>query len=244
MSDFVTPNQPNKPSQSSPDTILDCQKVSKVYQAGPESVQVLRDVSFSMKPSEWVSIVGASGSGKSTFLNVVGTLDRPTQGEVVISGEVATGLKENQLNRLRNQHLGFVYQFHHLLAEFTALDNIAMPLMIAGKSRREAREAAAPWLEAVGLKPRAAHKPSELSGGERQRVAIARALVNQPSLVLMDEPTGNLDGETAGAIQSLMQTLNQEHGMAFLTVTHDLKFAAMADRTLELDNGQLQPYSK
>lgn len=219
--------------------VLTCEALTKAYQAGPEKIQVLQNINLAVSSGDWIAVVGSSGSGKSTLLNLVGTLDNPTSGRVLLAGQDVQKLKPNALDRLRNRHLGFVYQFHHLLPEFTALDNVAMPLMISGIRRAKARLAASPWLEAVGLSHRAAHKPAELSGGERQRAAIARALVMKPDLVLMDEPTGNLDRHTALAIQALIHNLSQEHGIAFIVVTHDLAFAQQAQRVLELNEGRL-----
>lgn len=219
--------------------VLTCEALTKAYQAGPEKIQVLQDIHLEVSSGDWIAVVGSSGSGKSTLLNLVGTLDNPTSGRVLLAGQDVRKLKPSALDRLRNRHLGFVYQFHHLLPEFTALDNVAMPLMISGVRRAKARLAAQPLLEAVGLSHRATHKPAELSGGERQRAAIARALVMKPDLVLMDEPTGNLDRQTALSIQTLIQTLSQDHGIAFIVVTHDLVFAQQAQRVLELKEGRL-----
>jgi lipoprotein-releasing system ATP-binding protein len=219
--------------------IVQCVGVSKHFQAGPERIEVLNDIHFNLSVGDWVSVVGTSGSGKSTLLNILGTLDKSSSGQVLLRGKDVACLRGSALNAIRNKHLGFVYQFHHLLPEFTAIDNVAMPLMIQGQLKTQAHKAAETWLEAVGLGARAKHKPGELSGGERQRAAIARALVNQPDLVLMDEPTGNLDGQTAKSIQQLIQSLNEQSKTAFLVVTHDLNFASQAHRVLELQNGQL-----
>ncbi|MDW2405462.1 lipoprotein-releasing ABC transporter ATP-binding protein LolD, partial [Vibrio sp. 1262-1] len=188
---------------------------------------------------ELVSIVGSSGSGKSTLLHILGALDDATQGEVDFLGQNLSALSSNKQAALRNKHLGFVYQFHHLLADFTALENVAMPLLIGGTKVTEAKQAAKALLEKVGLSHRMDHRPSELSGGERQRVAIARALVNKPDLVLADEPTGNLDHNTALAIYDLMRELNKESNIAFLVVTHDNELAAKMDRQMHMQDGLL-----
>ncbi|MDW3203383.1 lipoprotein-releasing ABC transporter ATP-binding protein LolD, partial [Vibrio sp. 1865] len=200
--------------------------IRKVYREGSLDTEVLKGVSFDIDKGELVSIVGSSGSGKSTLLHILGALDDATQGEVDFLGQNLSALSSNKQAALRNKHLGFVYQFHHLLADFTALENVAMPLLIGGTKVTEAKQAAKALLEKVGLSHRMDHRPSELSGGERQRVAIARALVNKPDLVLADEPTGNLDHNTALAIYDLMRELNKESNIAFLVVTHDNELAA------------------
>ncbi|WPC73151.1 lipoprotein-releasing ABC transporter ATP-binding protein LolD [Vibrio porteresiae] len=219
--------------------LLSCQNVCKTYKEGEFTTQVLKGVSFALKPGELVSIVGSSGSGKSTLLHILGALDDASEGQVEFLGHDMASLSSNRQAKIRNTHLGFVYQFHHLLADFTALENVAMPLLIGGKKVAEAKQAAKELLERVGLGHRIEHRPAELSGGERQRVAIARALVNKPDLVLADEPTGNLDHQTALSIYDLMRQLNQESGTAFLVVTHDNELAGKMDRRMFMQDGLL-----
>ena len=217
--------------------LLVCQGLRKTYQEASLETEVLKGVDFEIQAGELIAIVGASGSGKSTLLHILGALDEPTQGNVQFQGQDLTNLNGNKQAKLRNQHIGFVYQFHHLLADFSALENVAMPLLIGGVSKSEAKERAEEMLVKVGLSHRIEHRPSELSGGERQRVAIARALVNKPALVLADEPTGNLDHKTALAIYDLMRELNNESGTAFLVVTHDNELADKLERQLHMQDG-------
>ncbi|MBK4998799.1 lipoprotein-releasing ABC transporter ATP-binding protein LolD [Pseudomonas sp. S31] len=226
-------------SRMSDKAVLSCRNLGKSYDTGPESVQVLSGLNLELHPGERVAIVGTSGSGKSTLLNLLGGLDRPTQGSVWLAGEELSALGERARGLLRNRELGFVYQFHHLLPEFTAMENVCMPLLIGSTPIPEARERAEALLKRVGLGHRLHHKPAELSGGERQRVAIARALVNRPGLVMLDEPTGNLDHHTGQGIQELMQELSSASRTAFLVVTHDLNLARQMDRVLKLDDGHL-----
>ncbi len=219
--------------------ILQCKAITKSYREGPQIVEVLRGVNLILGEGEHIAIVGASGSGKSTLLNVLGGLDKPDGGEVTVLDKPFSTLTENQRGELRNKHLGFVYQFHHLLPEFSALENVAMPLLIAGVKKNLAKKRAQSLLEQVGLAERSAHKPAELSGGERQRVAIARALVNAPACVLMDEPTGNLDEDNAQAIKKLMQSLSDTLRTSFIVVTHDLKLAENMNSVYRLQYGRL-----
>ncbi|EER45968.1 Lipoprotein-releasing system ATP-binding protein lolD [Actinobacillus minor NM305] len=219
--------------------LLRCEQINKFYDEGSQKVQVLKDVNFTMNKGELVAIVGSSGSGKSTLLHTLGGLDQPSSGNVYINGQSLQKLSANQLAYLRNQNLGFVYQFHHLMADFSALENVMMPMLIGKQNKSEARDRAEKMLQAVGLSHRIAHRPSALSGGERQRVAIARALVNKPALVLADEPTGNLDQKTTESIFDLIKQLNQEQNTAFLLVTHDLALADKLSRRLIMRDGVL-----
>jgi len=219
--------------------MLECRHLTRVYREGPRDLTVLDGLAMKVMAGERVAVVGSSGSGKTTLLNLLGGLDRPSGGEVRIAGESLLSLNDTDLGRFRNRRIGFVYQFHHLLAEFTALENAALPLIVRGQRKRVAEERARQLLTRVGMAERADHKPGELSGGERQRVAIARALVTDPSLVLMDEPTGNLDQATAASILALMDELASSAACAFVIVTHDPGLAAHQDRVLRLDGGRL-----
>jgi len=219
--------------------VLECLDLGKTYTEGPQCLEVLRQISLQVKRGEQLAILGSSGSGKTTLLNLLGGLDLPSRGRVIIAGQDLAEVDETERGRLRNLYLGFVYQFHHLLAEFSALENISMPLLIGGYSRKDALQKSQVMLERVGLLDRASHKPSELSGGERQRIAIARALVTEPACVLLDEPTGNLDRNSALSIQALMSDLNEKLDISYIVVTHDESFADTLDRKLFLRDGML-----
>ncbi|BAJ02728.1 lipoprotein-releasing ABC transporter ATP-binding protein LolD [Shewanella violacea] len=221
--------------------LLEVKGVTKRYQEGSVDTQVLNDVDLQVYKGEQLAIVGTSGSGKSTLLHIMGTLDRPTSGSVTMLGEDLYALSSRRQSDIRNQDLGFIYQFHHLLPEFTALENVAMPALIHGVKREQAHQDAKVLLERVGLGHRLDHIPAEMSGGERQRTAIARALINKPKLVLADEPTGNLDAASGEAVYELIQELATQYGTAFVVVTHDSKLAARMDRQLHMKDGYLRP---
>lgn len=219
--------------------LLQCDALCKTYNEGPQPVSVLQDVTFSLKKGEQVAILGSSGSGKSTLLHLLGALDKPSSGTVRFMGEDIFTFSENKQAKFRNENLGFVYQQHHLLPEFSALENVAMPLLIARQSKSQAFKEAQEMLQRVGLEARSEHRPAELSGGERQRVAIARALIAKPKLVLADEPTGNLDDKTGAAIYELLLELKNTFETSFVVVTHDNELASKLDRMLHLSNGKL-----
>lgn len=218
-------------------TVLSVQNLNRVYAQADSELHVLNGVSFGVNAGEMVALMGQSGSGKSTLLQCVGLLDTPTSGSISIAGRAAQDLNENERTTLRRETIGFVYQAHHLLPEFSALENVVLPMMIAGASKKDATARASKMLEALGLSPRASHRPARLSGGEQQRVAIARALANRPKLLLADEPTGNLDPETAESVFKMLETLVRKTGVAMLMATHNPELAARMDRTLRLDKG-------
>ncbi len=220
--------------------VLECQNLSKVYDDGGKSVEVLKGVNLSVNAGESISIIGSSGSGKSTLLHLLGGLDTASDGEVLVKGKNIHKMSAQQQGIWRNQNLGFIYQFHHLLAEFSALENVAMPLLIRGLNKADALKQSQQMIEMVGLKDRVTHKPSELSGGERQRIAIARALVTRPACILADEPTGNLDEDNASRVYQLMLDLNRELNTSLVVVTHDKQLASRAQRQLTLHLGQIE----
>ena len=219
--------------------VLEAVGVARTFRQGPVDLQVLSNVNFAVGAGERIAIIGASGSGKTTLLQILGGLDRPSAGVVRIAGSDIHALDEKQRGELRNRTLGFIYQFHHLLPEFSALENVAMPLLVRREPKHQAEEQARAVLTRVGLAERLAHRPHELSGGERQRAAVARALVTQPRIVLADEPTGNLDGANAESVFALMLELNREFGTSLIVVTHDSRLAARMDRILEIKQGNL-----
>jgi len=219
--------------------VIDCRQVTRTYSEGPEKLTIFSDISLEVAPGETVAIVGSSGAGKTTLLNLLGGLDKPSSGQISICGKDIHRLSEAGRARFRNRYLGFVYQFHHLLPEFSALENVMMPCVLGGMAVAGARKKAETLLGRVGLAARLTHKPGELSGGERQRVAIARALVNEPDCVLMDEPTGNLDEHTGEGVRSLIESLRDQLGIAFVMVTHDMKMARSLGRVLRLEQGRL-----
>jgi lipoprotein-releasing system ATP-binding protein len=219
--------------------VLEAVGVARTFRQGPIDLRVLEGVSLAVKAGERIAIIGASGSGKTTLLQILGGLDRPTAGTVRIAGSDIHSLEEKPRGELRNRTLGFVYQFHHLLPEFSALENVAMPLLVRRERRQAAEQQARAVLTRVGLAERLAHRPHELSGGERQRAAVARALVTQPRIVLADEPTGNLDGANAESVFALMLELNRESGTSLIVVTHDSRLASRMDRILEIKQGNL-----
>jgi len=223
------------------DPVLDCRNVVRRFNEGASTLVVLNGVDLQIQPAECVAIIGASGSGKTTLLQILGGLDEPNEGEIFINGEAMHGIDESRKGDLRNQNVGFVYQFHHLLPEFTAEENVAMPLMIRQQRRADAIEEARELLGRVGLGERLHHKPGELSGGERQRAAVARALITRPRLVLADEPTGNLDAGNGEQVLNLMLQLNRELKTSLVIVTHDHSIAARMDRIIVLEDGTLRP---
>lgn len=227
--------------QKSPATtpVIECREITRTYSEGPEKLTIFSDISMQLQPGETVAIVGSSGAGKTTLLNLLGGLDRPSSGHIRICDQDIHRLSEAGRAKFRSRNLGFVYQFHHLLPEFSALENVMMPCALAGQKPAEARRKAQVLLDKVGLSERLQHKPGELSGGERQRVAIARALVNEPQCVLMDEPTGNLDEQTGEGIRALIEDLRGQSGTAFIMVTHDMTMARSLGRVLRLEQGRL-----
>jgi lipoprotein-releasing system ATP-binding protein len=233
-------NDPTLPPAGD-DCVLRAESLSMTYAEGKLRTPVFEGLDLAVRAGETVAIVGASGAGKSTLLHLLGGLDTPTAGEVHVAGHRMSALSDAQRGRLRNRALGFVYQFHHLLPEFTALENVMLPVLLAGSANAEADRRARALLTAVGLEHRLEHKPGELSGGERQRAAVARALVNRPACVLGDEPTGNLDEKTAASVFELMLSLNREHRTSLVLVTHDRDLAHRLDRVLELHDGRLRP---
>jgi lipoprotein-releasing system ATP-binding protein len=231
------PSSPLSKQNMNSTSILNCRQLTKRYDQGGLDVEVLKGVDLNIEKGERVAIMGASGSGKSTLLHLLGGLEKASGGEVILDGIDINKVSAAKLAKLRNKSLGFIYQSHHLLGEFTVLENVAMPLLIAGESVKHARIRAAELLQRVGLGHRVEHKPGELSGGERQRAAVARALINKPCLILADEPTGNLDSKTADQVYQLMLELNQELNVSFLVVTHDHELAARMGKVLHMEDG-------
>lgn len=218
--------------------ILEANHITKIYQSGPETIEVLMNLDFNLKEKEIVVIMGPSGVGKSTLLNIIGTLDKPTSGEVIIDGTSVFKYSEQKLSKFRNQHIGFIFQFHYLLPEFTALENVLIPRMIKGNNWKSDEDKAAKLLSDVGLSQRLHHRPNQLSGGEQQRVAVARALMNQPKMVLADEPTGDLDPRNSQMLFELILELNQKYNQSFVIVTHNEMFAEKANRVVHLREGK------
>ena len=215
--------------------------LNKIYDAGAQQIHVLRDLDLEVREGEMVAVVGASGVGKSTLLHVIGGLDRAGEGDLVVAGQSISTMKDRALVEFRNRHVGFVFQFHHLLPEFDALEYVEMPMRIAGRAQDETRARARALLERVGLAERLAHRPSMLSGGEQQRVAVARALVMRPALLLADEPTGDLDESTADSLHALLREMHAEHGLTSIIATHNSRLARLCDRVLRLEQGKLTP---
>lgn len=236
-----SPDQANIPAQAPQDSIIQVTGLRKTYQTARGTLDLFNDLNFDVTPGEMVAIVGQSGAGKSTLLHILGALDVPSAGTVYCASTNVASLSPRQAAAFRNREIGYVWQFHYLLPEFTALENVAMPLMAKGTSNREALQVAVNWLMEVGLEDRGAHRPGELSGGEQQRVALARALVNNPRLLLADEPTGDLDETTAGMVFNLLQNLHRNHGLTSILVTHNLELAARCTRALRLESGKLVP---
>lgn len=231
----------DKSMQAEQRPVIQCQTITRTYREGPTTLTIFSDISLTVGAGETVAIVGSSGAGKTTLLNLLGGLDRPSSGHISICGQDIHRMGEAGRARFRNRHLGFVYQFHHLLPEFSARENVMLACTLGGMPVREAETRADDMLARVGLSERLAHKPGELSGGERQRVAIARALVNEPECVLMDEPTGNLDEQTGESVQRLIESLRDQLGIAFVVVTHDMSMARSLGRVLKLEQGKLHP---
>lgn len=222
-------------------SVIDAIDVNRIFQAPKGDLKVLAELSFSIEKGGTASIVGASGSGKSTLLHILGCLDRPTSGRVMLGGQDTSLLSDHDLARARNKSIGFVFQFHHLLPEFTAVENVALPLLVGGLEKNESFALAQKLMDEVGLKERCLHRPSELSGGEQQRVAVARALANSPEVILADEPTGNLDSRSGGAVADLLWRMNRERNIALVLVTHNKELAGRAERIMELKDGRLWP---